>query len=219
MSEARRGLIRVTTNYGRLTATLVIGLILVPVQFAWVGTDGFGLLVAIGASSGLAAMFQDIMRHSMVRELGTVWHDMESSGGGAEAESHFRRVYASAFILCCGIAILTVGIFLLFLWLMHNAIWPFHTLPDEFRIAGQWILVAEGASTCLLILLAPAYNMYVVTERFLENNIWFTLKRNSGFINHGPHAHETVDHTGIVDVDRRTARGAQRLCIGFGFIV
>tara|TARA_Y100000589_G_scaffold166172_3_gene158168 strand:+ start:31328 stop:32950 length:1623 start_codon:yes stop_codon:yes gene_type:complete len=177
MSEARRGLIRITTNYGRLTATLVIGLILVPVQFAWVGTDGFGLLVAIGASAGLAAMFQDIMRHSMVRELGTVWHEMESPDAPVDAESHFRRVYASAFVLCGGIALLTAGVFALFLWLVHRAIWPFDTLPDEFRAAGQWILVAEGISTCLLILLAPAYNMYVVTERFLENNIWFTLKR------------------------------------------
>ena len=91
--------------------------------------------------------------------------------------NHFRRVYASAFVLCGGIALLTAGVFALFLWLVHRAIWPFDTLPDEFRSAGQWILVAEGISTCLLILLAPAYNMYVVTERFLENNIWFTLKR------------------------------------------
>ena len=177
MSEARRAFIRVTTNYGRLMATLVIGLILVPLLFKWVGADGFGLIAAIGASSGLAAMFQDIMRQSMVRELGTVWYDMNAPGHDDGAVQHFRRVYASAFVLCAAIALLTAGIFILFLWLLSGAIWPFDTLPEEYRIAGQWILVADGISTCLLILLAPAYNMYVVTERFFENNLWFTLKR------------------------------------------
>lgn len=177
MSEARRGLIRITTNYGRLMATLVIGLVLVPLLFKWVGADGFGLIAAIGASSGLAAMFQDIMRQSMVRELGTVWYDMNTPDHDDEAVQHFRRVYASAFVLCGGIALLTAGIFILFLWLLSGAIWPFDTLPEEYRIAGQWILMADGISTCLFILLAPAYNMYVVTERFLENNLWFTLKR------------------------------------------
>lgn len=177
MSEARRGLIRITTNYGRLMATLVIGLILVPLQLAWVGADGFGLIAAIGASTGLAAMLQDIMRQSMVRELGTVWHAANAPDSSPEDRAHFRSVYASAFVLCGFIALLTAGIFLVFLWFVHDAIWPFHKLPDEFRTAGQWILAAEGISTCLLILLAPAYNMYVVMERFFENNILFTLKR------------------------------------------
>ncbi|HBZ96462.1 MAG TPA: hypothetical protein DEO57_01295, partial [Phycisphaerales bacterium] len=93
MSEARRGLIRITTNYGRLMATLVIGLILVPVQLAWVGPNGFGLIAAIGASTGLAAMLQDIMRQSMVRELGTVWHAANAPDSGPEERAHFRSVY------------------------------------------------------------------------------------------------------------------------------
>lgn len=177
MSEARRGLIRITTNYGRLMATLLIGLVLVPVQFAWVGTDGFGLLVAIGASAGLAAMLQDIMRHAMVRELGTVWHAASQPDAGEEELHHFRRVYASSFLLCSVVALLTTGIFVLFYWLISAALWPFNDLPEDYRTAGQWILVAECISICLLVLLAPAYNMYVVTERFFEGNLWFTLKR------------------------------------------
>ncbi|MDG2201642.1 MAG: MATE family efflux transporter [Phycisphaerales bacterium] len=177
MSEARRGLIRVTTNYGRLMATLVIGVILTRVQLEWVGIDGFALIAAIIASSGLAAMFQDIMRFSMVRELGTVWHDMNASGHDEESERHFRRVYASSFVLCGLIALLSAIVFALFLWLVSDSIWPFDTLAAEYRTAAKWMLVAEGVKTCLLILLAPAFNMYVVMERFPENNLWLTLNR------------------------------------------
>ena len=177
MSEARRGIKRIASNYGRLGSTMLIGLLLVPVQFAWVGVDGFGLLVAIGASAGLAAMLQDIMRHSMVRELGTVWHAANEPGAGPDELNHFKRVYASAFLICSIVALLTIAVFAIFLWLITDAIWPFDTLPEEYRAAGQWILIAECISITLLVILAPAYNMYVVTERFFESNLWFTLKR------------------------------------------
>ena len=158
-------------------ATLVIGVILTRVQLEWVGIDGFALIAAIIASSGLAAMFQDIMRFSMVRELGTVWHDMNASGHDEESERHFRRVYASSFVLCGLIALLSAIVFALFLWLVSDSIWPFDTLAAEYRTAAKWMLVAEGVKTCLLILLAPAFNMYVVMERFPENNLWLTLNR------------------------------------------
>ena len=176
MSEARRGLARITTNYARLGATLAFGLALVPLQLAWVGTDGFGLLVAIGASVGLAAMLQDVMRHSMVRELGVVWHALQEEDSEANRQ-HFRRVYASAFALCGLITVLTAIVFGVFYVLVDRGIQPFQSLDAEYRSAGKWILLAEGVSTCLLVLLSPAYNMYVVTERFFESNLWFTLKR------------------------------------------
>tara|TARA_B100001059_G_scaffold49571_1_gene42656 strand:- start:6974 stop:8542 length:1569 start_codon:yes stop_codon:yes gene_type:complete len=158
-------------------ATLVIGVILTRVQLDWVGVDGFALIAAIVASSGLAAMFQDIMRFSMVRELGTVWHGMNAGDRDEESERHFRRVYASSFLLCGAIALLSLIVFAAFLWLVNDSIWPFDTLAEEYRTAAKWMLVAEGVKTCVLILLAPAFNMYVVMERFPENNLWLTLNR------------------------------------------
>ena len=177
MSEARRGIKRIAANYGRLGSTLLIGLILVKVQFMWVGSEGFGLLVAIGASVGLAAMLQDVMRHSMIRELGVVWHAAEAPDAPDSAVAHFRRVYASSFILCGLVALLTAGVFVAFFFLLKEGIWPFHEIPDEFRNGGLWILTCEGMSITMLVLLTPAYNMYVVTERFFESNLYFTLKR------------------------------------------
>ncbi len=155
MSEARRGLARITTNYARLGATLAFGLVLVPLQLAWVGTDGFGLLVAIGASVGLAAMLQDVMRHSMVRELGVVWHALQEEDSEANRQ-HFHRVYASAFALCGLITVLTAIVFGVFYVLVDRGIQPFQSLDAEYRSAVKWILLAEGVSTFLLVLLSPA---------------------------------------------------------------
>ena len=177
MSEARRGVKRIAANYGRLASTLLIGLVLVKVQFMWVGSEGFGLLVAIGASVGLAAMLQDVMRQSMIRELGVVWHAAEAPDAPGIAVEHFRRVYASSFILCGLVALLTAGVFTAFFFLLKEGIWPFHEIPDDFRIGGLWILTCEGISIFTLVLLSPAYNMYIVTERFFESNLYFTLKR------------------------------------------
>ncbi|MDG2054761.1 MAG: hypothetical protein P8J86_08640 [Phycisphaerales bacterium] len=177
MSEVRRGIIRITTNYGRLFSTLAIGLALVPIQLAWLGTNGFGLLMAVGATVGLAAMLRDIIRHSMVRELGAVWHLAISENATSEDREKFRSVYAAAFWLCAGASIVTALIFVGFAALLENAIWPFEEMPEAYREGGLWILISEGIGTTLLVLLAPAYNMYVVTERFLANNIWDTLRR------------------------------------------
>ncbi|MCH2149288.1 MAG: hypothetical protein MK095_07620, partial [Phycisphaerales bacterium] len=155
---------------------MLFGLVLVPLQLYWVGTDGFGLLVALGASVGLAAMFQDVMRNSMVRELGVVWHAARDQDN-EQTRHHFQRVYASSFVLCACVTLLTATVFALLYFLIDRSIWPFQTLDPVYRDAGRWILLAEGASVCLLVLLSPAYNMYVVTERFFESNLWFTLKR------------------------------------------
>jgi len=40
--------------------------------------DGFGLLCLIGSSVGFGGMLQDMMRSSMVRELGSAWHGREN---------------------------------------------------------------------------------------------------------------------------------------------
>ena len=182
MSETRRGIKRIAANYGRLGSTLLIGLVLVKVQFMWVGPDGFGLLVAIGASVGLAAMLQDVMRQSMIRELGVVWHAAEVPDASDSAVAHFKRVYASSFILCGLVALLTAGVFIAFFYLLKEGIWPFHEIPEEFRNGGLWILACEGISITTLVILTPAYNMYIVTERFFESNLYFTLKRSTYLI-------------------------------------
>ena len=76
-SEKSRGIRRIATNYGRLIATMSMGIATVPLQVKWLGMQGFGLLGLVGSSVGLGRMLQDMMRSSMVRELGAAWHKKE----------------------------------------------------------------------------------------------------------------------------------------------
>ena len=102
-SEARRGLSRVTTNYARLLATMAIGLVVVPLQLAWVGTEGYGLIALLASSIGIGGMLQDTMRHSMVRELGAAWHTDKAA---------FARVYATSFWISGAIAVISAVFFI-----------------------------------------------------------------------------------------------------------
>ena len=164
-SEVRRGATRILANYARLFATVTIGLVLVPVQLAWLGNDGFGLLALVGASVGLAAILQDVMRNSLVRELGTAWH-------ADQRDIPFATVYASAFVICGVIALATAAFFVLAIVVI-----PLLDVPPDYIAPARWILGAEGVSSCVLILLSPAFNMYVVDERFIAHNIWTAAQR------------------------------------------
>jgi O-antigen/teichoic acid export membrane protein len=165
-SEGRRGISRITANYGRLMCTFAMGLVLVPLQLAWLGNDGFAVLALLGASVGITATLQEVMRQSLVRELGAAWHDRD--------QEQFTRFYASAIIICAIVAAITAVLFGLLLLIL-----PLMRVPDSLLAPARWIVAAEGLWTCLLILLAPAFNMYVVRERFQEYNFWLTANRAS----------------------------------------
>ena len=85
-SEKQKGFHRIIANYGRLLATMAMGIATVPLQVAWLGMEGFGLLGLVGSSVGLGRMLQDMMRSSMVRELGAAWHNRK--------EENFKRTSA-----------------------------------------------------------------------------------------------------------------------------
>ncbi len=162
-SEARRGLSRVTTNYARLLATMAIGLVVVPLQLAWVGTEGYGLIALLASSIGIGGMLQDTMRHSMVRELGAAWHTDKAA---------FARVYATSFWISGAIAVISAVFFIALI-----AALPLLRIPDHMLGAARWITACEGAATCLIILLSPAITMFVVQERFLAHNMWTVCRR------------------------------------------
>jgi len=165
-SEINKGMVRICSNYGRLTATVVIGIALVKAQFTLFGDAGFGVLSLIGASIGFGAMFQDLIRRSLIRELGAAWH--------APEPAVFASVYNSAFVVSGAMSVLSLlafGAIMAIIQLMR--------VPDEFATSVVVYLGAEGAFTFLLVLLAPAFNMYVVAERFIAYNLWVALHRSS----------------------------------------
>lgn len=163
-SEAKRGLVRIAANYGRLGTTVVLGLILVPVLIHGLGRDGYGLYALLGSTLGLGQMFREIMRYSMNRELGHAWH---SPGRPA-----FIATYNSAIVISAVLAVLAAVVFIVLLLLV-----PVLKIPEHLHDAARWTILAGGASTFFVVLIGPAFNMYMVTERLVSWNLRTALER------------------------------------------
>lgn len=163
-SEAKRGAVRILANYTRLGATVTLGLILVPILIHGIGQDGYGLYALVGASVGFAQMFKDIARASMNRELGAAYHS-----GDAE---HFRRTYLAAAVISLALASISALAFVALLLLV-----PLLEIPPPLHTAARWAIGAAGVSTFFTVLLAPQFNMYMVTERMVAYNVRQTLER------------------------------------------
>jgi O-antigen/teichoic acid export membrane protein len=165
-SEAKRGILRIVPNYVRLLATLALGLVLLPVVVSWLGLEAFGLISLVASTGGIAGIFRELTNQSMVRELGAAYHSADAG--------EFERVYSSAYVVSIGSMLLTALAFLgLFL------VMPLLNVPEEWVGAAQWIVAAQGTYSCLLVLLMPAFSMYLVREQFGWYNLWVLLGRSS----------------------------------------
>ncbi len=168
-SEIRKGIYRIATNYGRLLSTMAMGIATVPLQIKWLGMEGFGLLSLVGSSIGIGGMLQDMMRSSMVRELGEAWHQRENG--------KFKESYAASFKVSAVVALLTAVVFGIII-----AIIPLLKIKEEWIEPAQWITGCEGLASCLIVLLAPVLNMLVVREQFFWHNLWTVARRSSYLI-------------------------------------
>lgn len=165
-SEFRRGTIRVVSNYGRLFATLALGLVLVPLLFRTIGPEATGLIGTLGASFGLAAIFLEIARESMIRELGAAHHHADPDV--------FLQVYNSAIFVSIGFAALSLLTFGVFLLAMP---WILQSVDQSFVVPAIWFLVAVGIGASLEIILMPQINMMIVAERMVMFNVFSTVHR------------------------------------------
>ena len=167
-SEARRAVTRIGTNYARLFISLVSGVILVPLLIAWLGTPAFGLISLLGASVGIAALAQDVIRQSLIRELAAGYH---------AGDEPFRRAYNSAYVISFAAAAFTAIAFIALYFLI-----PVLNIQPDLVPAARWLIGAEGVYITLLLLVAPAFNMYVVTERFVFHNFHTAAFRSNYLI-------------------------------------
>jgi O-antigen/teichoic acid export membrane protein len=187
-TEARRALTRIVANYGRLAASLVLGLTLVRLLLGELGNDGFGLIMLLGSTIGLSAFMRDVVRRSMIRELSAAHHS------GSEAS--FRRTYNAALLLATGVGFITVAMFGILLLLL-----PLFQIPEPLLPAARLFVAAKAFELFWLMALAPPVNMYLVTERMVEYNGWLVVERAAAvvaaaWIAFGDGAHSTA--SGIV---------------------
>ncbi len=155
---------RIATNYTRLSLTVVLGLVLVPIMFHGVGHEGYGLYALLGSTIGFAQMFREIARSSMNRELGAAYHS-----GDPE---RFAAIFNSACAISLGLAVLAaltfLGLFVAVPWL---------NIPPSLEGAARWVIASGGVTTFFVIALEAMQNMYMVTERFAYYNLRTTLER------------------------------------------
>lgn len=166
--EARKGFVRILSNYARLLTTLTLGIIVVPLTIRWLGDDAFGIISLLGANIGLAGIFRQIIQQSLIRELGQAHH--------ADDET-FRKSYATICLIALGCALLSAVSFGIVFALI-----PLFQIPDEFVNPARWFVVGHGLYTIAMIILAPMFNMYLVKERFIEYNLWYIGVRTGNIL-------------------------------------
>ncbi|MEM9372170.1 MAG: hypothetical protein AAGA55_00875 [Planctomycetota bacterium] len=161
--ELRAHTIRIVSNYARLASTLMIGILIVPLMFRWLGDVAFGLVAMLGTNIGLAAIFRQIMQKSLVRELGGAYH-----AGDRQFKRSFAALYRIGLILA-GISVFTFGLLILLL--------PLFTIPPDLLSATRWFVAAQGIQSVLLVFLSPTLNCFLVIERFIAYSVWFVSLR------------------------------------------
>ncbi|MBT5584569.1 MAG: hypothetical protein HOI89_01145 [Phycisphaerae bacterium] len=166
-TEAKRGLIRVGSNYARLLTTLTFGIATVPLLTRWLGADVLGLYLFLLSQAGVASIFQEVIRTSLVRELAAAWH----------GKRNFGEICDAAVWVCLGVivlAICTFGILILIL--------PYLPIAESLQNAARLMLMFECGYTIVNVLWSPANTMYVVREKFILQNMIVGLWRADNII-------------------------------------
>lgn len=163
-TEAHKAMIRMGSNYVRLILCVLMGLVFFRVTMQYGGAEVTALILLLGSSAGLAAVFIDVMNASLVREIGTAWHDGDSE--------EFKRVYNSAIGLCCLLVPPT--------WIVTGilvGIVPLMKVDPSLVWAAQFFIITRGIDLTLTLLLTCPVRMYVVKERFVLANLIEVLRR------------------------------------------
>jgi len=166
-SEARKGILRVLSNYGRLITTLVMGLFVVRILLRAVGDDAFGLIAFMGSTVGLTAMLRDIVNRSLVRELGE-----------AIRTDRFPTVLNSALGLMLVLGLISLGLFGILIWALRF----FDKIPPDMMFACRVFVLTKGLETFFTLFLSPYFNSYLITERMVAYNLWRIADRSSVFL-------------------------------------
>ena len=169
MSETRRSLIRITSNYARLLSTLVLGLFWAPLMLRGVQDDAFGLIAFLGTNAGLADRIRGVINRSMVRELGAAYH--------SDDPQDFLKAFNCALVVCMGVGVLTL--------LLHGAliaVLPLFPVSQGLLVAGCWFIVAKGIESFFTVVLAPIFSFYLIDERMPTYNFWLVAIRSANVL-------------------------------------
>ena len=163
MSESKRWLTRVTSNYTGLFVMLLTGLVTSRLLITTLGESAYGIFVLFGFAAGIGLMVEDIVRQSMIRELGHVYH---------EDPDRFPDALSGGFWLAGGATIVMI--------LGYAVLWlcvPIMRVAPELHEPARWFILAKTIQSATIILSAPLFNMYMVLEYNAYFNLFKTLER------------------------------------------
>ena len=168
MSESKKGIVRIFSNYTRLLITFALGIVVVPLTIRWLGDQAFGIISLLGANLGLASIFMQIIQMSLVRELGHAYHQDDEA---------FKRNYATIWIITLICTAFSAASFAVVFLLI-----PLFNISPEFIFPARMFVLGQGLYTSARVILAPILNMYLVKERFIGFNIWYIAVRASNIL-------------------------------------
>ena len=167
MSEAKRGLIRICANYARQVAVVLLGVALLPLLVHSLGEEGFGLVMLMGLTAGVAGALNQIVVGSLSRELGAAFNSPDPQ--------EFLRTYNTAVVLSPLVALLSLIVFGVLIALVP----VIFNVEGPFVNAARWFLGAQGIFMFFTVALVPMFNMYLISERMAQHNLWITCQRSS----------------------------------------
>ncbi len=154
---------RIISNYLRMAVTFSLGLWFVRLMIE-MDESVFAVVTLVGASVGISGMLREMMRGSIIPELGLAWHSGDMD--------RFSETFATSFwlsLFAAFIAMLILGLIYVFL--------PSLSIPPELLPAAGIFLLSRMAHTFIAIALAPCTNLLPITGRMGQMNFWMTTER------------------------------------------
>ncbi len=154
---------RIIANYVRLVSNFALGLILVRVLLQ-LGAEAFGLIALLTAGRGIAFAFREIIVTAIVPALGAAYHHADAD--------RFRGTFSASMLVCCAATLVPIAFFSVMAVML-----PWMSVPESLIDVSLAFLLAKGLETCVTVVLAPYFSMFVVSERMLAFNMWTTIER------------------------------------------
>lgn len=170
MSDLKRGVRRLASNYTRLGSTLLLGLIEVPLILFWLGVNGFGVITLLGPTIGIGGIVTEVINQALVREIGAAWHSKD--------EREFQRTYRSAWVLSLLTSLVTAPIFAILIFLVL----PNLSIGDALLGPAQTMGIAMAVFAMSSIALSPLLVTLLVREQFVIHNSMLVIHRSAGLV-------------------------------------
>ena len=162
---------RVYSNYARLFASLLVGLLITRLLLGE-GNALFGIYTTITVGMGLSVMLTELLRMGFVPELGP-----HVSNGAVIDRKQFGEGLLVAFVISLGAA--AVGAFfmlLLGLWLL-----PTETTPELYQASWSFLWI-RIVMMLFVVTLTPALTIFLVSSRHSVFNLVMFLEKLSELI-------------------------------------